>query len=82
MMLLKPYELFTMLTSAYIPVAKAKRGLFWDICARADQFARQELVARSLTVRRLMCAISGEFSVFRSMPDNWALGNCPDNPNS
>ena len=50
--------------------------LFWDVCERADQFAQQKkYVAEEFDdLRRLLCAkYLANFSVFRSMPDNWAL---------
>ena len=50
--------------------------LFWDICEKADQFAQQKkYVSEEFDeLRRLMCAkYLANFSVFRSMPDNWAL---------
>jgi len=50
--------------------------LFWDFCERADEFAQQKkYVAEEFDdLRKLLCAkYLANFSVFRSMPDNWAL---------
>jgi len=50
--------------------------LFWDVCESADQYAQQKkYVSEEFDeLRRLMCAkYLANFSVFRSMPDNWAL---------
>jgi arginine decarboxylase len=71
-------ELFTMFNLGLIPLEAKGKGevLFWDICESADQFAQQKkYVAEEFDdLRRLMCAkYLANFSVFRSMPDNWAL---------
>jgi arginine decarboxylase len=50
--------------------------LFWDVCERADKYAQQaKYVAEEFDdLRRLMCAkYLTNFSVFRSVPDHWAL---------
>jgi len=50
--------------------------LFWDVCEKADEFAQQKkYVAEEFTdLRQLLCAkYLANFSVFRSIPDNWAL---------
>jgi arginine decarboxylase len=50
--------------------------LFWDVCETADQFAQQKkyISEEFDDLRRLLCAkYLANFSVFRSMPDNWAL---------
>ena len=71
-------ELFTMFNLGLISLEAKGKGevLFWDICEKADQFAQQKkYVAEEFDeLRRLMCAkYLTNFSVFRSMPDNWAL---------
>jgi arginine decarboxylase len=71
-------ELFTMFNLGLISLEAKGKGevLFWDICETADQFAQQKkYVAEEFDeLRRLMCAkYLANFSVFRSMPDNWAL---------
>ena len=69
---------FTMFNLGLISLEAKGKGevLFWDICERADQYAQQKkYVAEEFDeLRRLMCAkYLANFSVFRSMPDNWAL---------
>ena len=71
-------ELFTMFDLGLITLEDKGKGevLFWDVCERADQFAQQKkYVSEEFDdLRRLMCAkYLANFSVFRSMPDNWAL---------
>ncbi len=71
-------ELFTMFDLGLISLEAKGKGevLFWDICEKADQFAQlKKYVAEEFDeLRRLMCAkYLANFSVFRSMPDNWAL---------
>lgn len=71
-------ELFTMFNLGLIDLEDKGKGevLFWDICEKADQFAQQKkYVAEEFDeLRQLMCAkYLANFSVFRSMPDNWAL---------
>ncbi|MDQ3180049.1 MAG: biosynthetic arginine decarboxylase [Acidobacteriota bacterium] len=71
-------ELFTMFNLGLISLEDRGRGevLFWDVCERADEFAQQKkYVAEEFDeLRRLLCAkYLANFSVFRSMPDNWAL---------
>jgi arginine decarboxylase len=71
-------ELFTMFNLGLISLEDRGKGevLFWDICERADQFAQQKkYVSEEFEdLRRLLCAkYLANFSVFRSMPDNWAL---------
>jgi len=71
-------ELFTMFTLGLISLEDRGKGevLFWDVCERADEFAQQKkYVAEEFDeLRRLLCAkYLTNFSVFRSMPDNWAL---------
>ena len=71
-------ELFTMFDLGLITLEDKGKGevLFWDVCERADQFAQmKKYVSEEFDdLRRLMCAkYLANFSVFRSMPDNWAL---------
>ncbi|MCD9187490.1 MAG: biosynthetic arginine decarboxylase [Pyrinomonadaceae bacterium] len=71
-------ELFTMFNLGLISLEDRGKGevLFWDICERADFFAQQKkYVSEEFNdLRQLMCAkYLANFSVFRSMPDNWAL---------
>jgi arginine decarboxylase len=71
-------ELFTMFNLGLITLEDKGKGevLFWDICEKADQFAQQKkYVSEEFDdLRRLMCAkYLANFSVFRSIPDNWAL---------
>ena len=71
-------ELFTMFNLGLISLEAKGKGevLFWDICERADEFAQQKkYVAEEFDdLRQLLCAkYLANFSVFRSMPDNWAL---------
>jgi len=71
-------ELFTMFNLGLISLEDKGKGevLFWDICEKADQHAQQKkYVSEEFDdLRRLMCAkYLANFSVFRSMPDNWAL---------
>ena len=71
-------ELFTMFNLGLISLVDKGKGevLFWDVCEKADQFAQlKKYVAEEFDeLRGLMCAkYLANFSVFRSMPDNWAL---------
>jgi arginine decarboxylase len=71
-------ELFTMFNLGLIDLEDKGKGevLFWDICEKADYFAQQKkyISEEFDDLRRLMCAkYLTNFSVFRSMPDNWAL---------
>ena len=71
-------ELFTMFNLGLISLEAKGKGevLFWDVCEKADLFAQQKkYVAEEFDeLRQLLCAkYLANFSVFRSMPDNWAL---------
>lgn len=71
-------ELFTMFNLGLISLEDRGKGevLFWDICERADYFAqKKKYVSEEFDeLRRLLCAkYLANFSVFRSVPDNWAL---------
>jgi arginine decarboxylase len=50
--------------------------LFWDVCERADKYAQaaKYISEEFADLRRLLCAkYLTNFSVFRSVPDHWAL---------
>lgn len=71
-------ELFTMFNLGLITLEDRAKGevLFWDVCERADKYAQQaKYVAEEFDeLRRLMCAkYLTNFSVFRSVPDHWAI---------
>jgi arginine decarboxylase len=71
-------ELFTMFNLGLISLEDRAKGevLFWDVCERADRYAQQaKYVAEEFDdLRRLLCAkYLTNFSVFRSVPDHWAL---------
>jgi arginine decarboxylase len=71
-------DLFTMFSLGLISLEDRGKGevLFWDVCERADKFAQQKkYVSEEFDeLRHLLCAkYLANFSVFRSMPDNWAL---------
>mgnify|MGYP001396284034 CR=1 FL=1 len=71
-------ELFTMFILGLISLEDRGKGevLFWDVCEQADKFAQQKkYVAEEFNdLRRLLCVkYLANFSVFRSVPDNWAL---------
>ena len=71
-------ELYTMFNLGFISLEDRGKGevLFWDICEKADHYAQQKKYVSDEfnDLRRLLCAkYLANFSVFRSMPDNWAL---------
>jgi arginine decarboxylase len=71
-------DLFTIFNLGLISLEARGKGevLFWDVCEKADLFAQQKkYVAEEFDdLRKLLCAkYLANFSVFRSMPDNWAL---------
>jgi arginine decarboxylase len=71
-------ELFTMFNLGLISLEDRAKGevLFWDVCERADKHAQQaKYVSEEFgDLRRLLCAkYLTNFSVFRSLPDHWAL---------
>jgi arginine decarboxylase len=71
-------DLFTMFNLGLISLEDRAKGevLFWDVCEASDRFAQQKkYVSEEFDeLRRLLCAkYLANFSVFRSMPDNWAL---------
>lgn len=71
-------ELFTMFNLGLISLEDRGKGevLFWDVCEKADEFAqKKKYVSEEFAdLRELLCVkYLANFSVFRSMPDNWAL---------
>ncbi|HYP52498.1 MAG TPA: biosynthetic arginine decarboxylase [Pyrinomonadaceae bacterium] len=71
-------ELFTLFNLGLISLEDRAKGevLFWDVCERADKHAQQaEYVSEEFTeLRRLLRAkYLTNFSVFRSVPDHWAI---------
>jgi len=71
-------ELFTMFNLGLVSLEAKGKGevLFWDICEEADRFAQvKKYVSEEFNDLRLLMAAKylANFSVFRSMPDNWAL---------
>jgi len=71
-------ELFTLFNLGLISLEDRAKGevLFWDVCERADKHAQQaKYVSEEFDdLRRLLCAkYLTNFSVFRSVPDHWAL---------
>ena len=71
-------ELFTLFNLGLITLEDRAKGevLFWDVCERADKYAQQaEYVSEEFDdLRRLLRSkYLTNFSVFRSVPDHWAL---------
>ncbi len=71
-------ELFTLFNLGLISLEDRAKAevLFWDVCERADRYAQQaKYVPEEFgDLRRLLCAkYLANFSVFRSVPDHWAL---------
>ncbi len=71
-------EMFTLFNLGLISLEDRAKGevLFWDVCERADRYAQQsKYVPEEFgDLRRLLCAkYLTNFSVFRSVPDHWAL---------
>jgi arginine decarboxylase len=71
-------ELFTLFNLGLVSLEDRAKGevLFWDVCERADKYAQQaKYVSEEFDdLRRLLCAkYLTNFSVFRSVPDHWAL---------
>ncbi|HWS55389.1 MAG TPA: biosynthetic arginine decarboxylase, partial [Pyrinomonadaceae bacterium] len=71
-------ELFTLFNLGLITLEDRAKGevLFWDVCERADKYAQQAAyVSEEFSdLRRLLRAkYLTNFSVFRSVPDHWAL---------
>ncbi len=71
-------ELFTLFNLGLISLEDRGKAevLFWDVCERADRWAQQaKYVPEEFgELRRLLCAkYLANFSVFKSLPDHWAL---------
>ncbi|HEX8338568.1 MAG TPA: biosynthetic arginine decarboxylase [Pyrinomonadaceae bacterium] len=71
-------ELFTLFNLGLITLEDRAKGevLFWDVCERADRHAQQaKYISEEFTeLRRLLRAkYLTNFSVFRSVPDHWAI---------
>jgi len=71
-------ELFTLFNLGLISLEDRAKGevLFWDVCERADRYAQQsKYVPEEFgDLRKLLCAkYLTNFSVFKSVPDHWAL---------
>ncbi|MET0621499.1 MAG: biosynthetic arginine decarboxylase [Pyrinomonadaceae bacterium] len=71
-------ELFTLFNLGLITLEDRAKGevLFWDVCERADKHAQMaKYVSEEFTeLRRLLRAkYLTNFSVFRSVPDHWAI---------
>ncbi|MDQ3803590.1 MAG: biosynthetic arginine decarboxylase [Acidobacteriota bacterium] len=71
-------ELFTLFNLGLITLEDRAKGevLFWDVCERADKHAQQAAYVSEefADLRRLLRAkYLTNFSVFRSVPDHWAL---------
>ncbi|HNQ15180.1 MAG TPA: biosynthetic arginine decarboxylase, partial [Pyrinomonadaceae bacterium] len=71
-------ELFQMFNLGLISLEDRGKGevLFWDVCERADGYAQQKkYVSEEFDELRKLLSTKylANFSVFRSMPDNWAL---------
>ncbi len=71
-------EMFTLFNLGLISLEDRAKGevLFWDVCERADKHAQHaKYVSEEFTeLRRLLRAkYLTNFSVFRSVPDHWAL---------
>ena len=71
-------ELFTLFNLGLISLEDRAKGevLFWDICERADRYAQAaKYVSEEFDdLRRLLRSkFLTNFSVFRSVPDHWAL---------
>jgi arginine decarboxylase len=71
-------ELFTMFNLGLISLEDRGKGevLFWDVCEKVNMFAQQKkYVSEEFDELRKLLSTKylANFSVFRSMPDNWAL---------
>jgi arginine decarboxylase len=71
-------ELFTLFDLGFISLEDRAKGevLFWEVCDKANNFAKQTQVKseefddlRKLLSAKYLC----NFSVFRSVPDHWAI---------
>ena len=71
-------ELFTLFNLGLISLEDRGKGevLFWDVCESANRYAQQAkyIPEEFGELRRLLCAkYLANFSVFKSLPDHWAL---------
>ena len=71
-------ELFTLFNLGLISLEDRAKGevLFWDVCESANKYAQQAkyIPEEFGELRRLLCAkYLADFSVFKSLPDHWAL---------
>lgn len=71
-------ELFTLFNLGLISLEDRAKGevLFWDVCESANGYAQQAkyIPEEFGELRRLLCAkYLANFSVFKSLPDHWAL---------
>jgi arginine decarboxylase len=71
-------ELFTLFDLGFVSLEERAKGevLFWEVCDRANNFAKQAQYKseefddlRKLLSAKYLC----NFSVFRSVPDHWAI---------
>ncbi len=71
-------ELFTLFDLGFVNLEERAKGevLFWEVCGRANNFAKLAQVKseefddlRKLLSAKYLC----NFSVFRSVPDHWAI---------
>jgi arginine decarboxylase len=71
-------ELFTLFDLGFLSLEDRAKGevLFWEVCGKANNFARQTQIKseefddlRKLLSAKYLC----NFSVFRSVPDHWAI---------
>ncbi len=71
-------ELFTLFDLGYINLEQRAKGetLFWEVCDKANNFAKQSQYKseefddlKKLLSAKYLC----NFSVFRSLPDHWAI---------
>lgn len=71
-------ELFTLFDLGFVSLEERAKGevLFWEVCDRANHFAKQAQYKseefddlRKLLSAKYLC----NFSVFRSVPDHWAI---------
>jgi arginine decarboxylase len=71
-------ELFTLFDLGMIDLEQRAKGevLFWDVCEKADRFARQSRYPGDEfdELRKLLCVkYLTNFSVFAHLPDHWAI---------
>jgi len=71
-------ELYTLFDLGHITLEQRARGevLFWDICEKAERFARRgkHIPEEFVRLRKLLAArYLANLSVFASLPDTWAI---------